>query len=60
VKGEVVSSPKPAAAASPAQTQAAQTLPFTGAETGIVALLGAASVAGGVVLRRRTRATTVR
>jgi LPXTG-motif cell wall-anchored protein len=52
VKGQVVSSPP---VAKPVQAQAAQTLPFTGAETGIVAILGATSLAGGILLRRRTR-----
>jgi hypothetical protein len=49
------SSPAPAPAARPVQAKAAQTLPFTGPETAIVAALGAASLAGGIVLRRRTR-----
>jgi LPXTG-motif cell wall-anchored protein len=38
-----------------AQAAQATTLPFTGADAGIVALIGVASLGGGIVLRRRTR-----
>jgi hypothetical protein len=51
VAGETNTSPAPAAA--PVQATEAQTLPFTGFDAGIVALVGVASVAGGIVLRRR-------
>jgi outer membrane biosynthesis protein TonB len=51
VAGETDTSPAPAAA--PVQATEAQTLPFTGFDAGIVALVGVASVAGGIVLRRR-------
>ena len=51
VAGETDTSPAPAAA--PVQAAEAQTLPFTGFDAGIVALVGVASVAGGIVLRRR-------
>jgi hypothetical protein len=40
--------------AAPVAAQA-ETLPFTGLDSGIIALLGATSLAAGVVLRRRTR-----
>jgi hypothetical protein len=51
VAGEIDTSPTPTA--KPVQATEAQTLPFTGLDTGIVALIGVASVAGGIVLRRR-------
>ena len=51
VAGETDTSPAPAAA--PVQATESGTLPFTGFDAGIVALVGVASVAGGIVLRRR-------
>ena len=39
------------------RAQSAGTLPFTGLDTGLVALLGAAFLTAGIVLRRRTRPT---
>jgi outer membrane biosynthesis protein TonB len=48
------SAPQPAAAA-PVRARSAGTLPFTGLDSGLLALLGAASLIAGVVLRRRTR-----
>jgi outer membrane biosynthesis protein TonB len=51
VAGETDTSPAPAA--KPVQATETHTLPFTGFDTGIVALVGVASVAGGIVLRRR-------
>jgi LPXTG-motif cell wall-anchored protein len=54
VKGETAESPAPAKA-KPVQAAAPATLPFTGADAGVIALLGAASLAGGLVLRRRMR-----
>jgi hypothetical protein len=37
------------------RARAAGTLPFTGLDSGFVALLGAASLTAGIVLRRRAR-----
>jgi hypothetical protein len=64
VLGETVSSPRetrtvsaPVAEASAPQAAAAGELPFTGLDTGLVAILGASLLGGGVVLRRRTAPT---
>ena len=54
VAGEEESStPRPAQAA-PVRAPSAQTLPFTGMDSGIVALLGVVTLTAGVVLRRHT------
>jgi len=49
--------PETATASAPVQTAAAGELPFTGLDTGLVAILGAGLLGGGLVLRRRTQPT---
>jgi hypothetical protein len=56
-KPAAVTAAAPAAAAPEVQTVQAGQLPFTGLDTGLIAMMGAGLLGTGVVLRRRTQPT---
>ena len=51
---ETTAAPRPRASA-PVEASAAGELPFTGLDTGLIAVMGASMLGGGIVLRRRTQ-----
>jgi hypothetical protein len=47
--------PTTAVAAAPVEATATGQLPFTGLDTGLIAVMGASMLGGGIILRRRTQ-----
>jgi hypothetical protein len=54
-KKTTAAAPTTAVASAPVEASAAGQLPFTGLDTGLVAVMGASMLGGGIVLRRRTQ-----
>jgi type IV secretory pathway VirB10-like protein len=54
-KKTTAAAPTTAVASAPVEASAAGQLPFTGLDTGLVAVMGASMLGGGIFLRRRTQ-----
>ena len=52
---ETTAAPTTAVASAPVEASAAGELPFTGLDTGLIAVMGASMLGGGIFLRRRTQ-----
>ena len=52
---KTTAAPTTAVASAPVEASAAGELPFTGLDTGLIAVMGASMLGGGIFLRRRTQ-----